>query len=668
MTVKASFGIRRVCGVAAVALAMARTLHAATPTPEMQKAAAAATFEVVVRKVEPDPLSYERPLPLELIPYVLRNDKYWSVGTAFALGPDTYVSAAHVLLGAVGSQFGAPSLRDAAGHVYAVNRILKFSLQEDFAVFTVAGAPPATPLPIAPDPRLNEVVYAVGNALGEGVVMRDGLLTSETPEDQEGRWKWLRFSAAVSPGNSGGPLLDADGKVIGVVRAKSANENLNYALPISRVQDATAEQAEFDLRYSIKLPNARHTEVATLKEHFDLPKSFAEFSQSYLDMTLRTDRRDLLQLQTSMADSLFPKGDSTKLLATVYDSPLPTFIQQAADDSWDALAADNVFTKDLPGNGLISVGTSLSMWVFRVRRPAGASDDTFYRDPKHFTDLLLQGLKLPRTIGDQSIRITSLGNAQRERVVDDQFGRHWQMTAWPLGYVDVYLLCFALPVPEGYVGIAAAAPATQLDLFINRVTWMLNEVEVNYSGTLDQWKAFLARRDMRPKLFDDIKVEFDSNHGLHYESPRLTMQLPADLIEDPAHGTLEMNTSYVLSNGKLRWDAGALYYYKDQARHSWIGLERHVRPADDTAGELLETWKRMSVRGPGFNGTAGHDEDFKNYWIHDAISAATAQHAGIDPAATVLYDIGYTTDAEVYPRKLEDIERRLIHGVHILER
>jgi hypothetical protein len=124
------------------------------------------------------------------------------------------------------------------------------------------------------------------------------------------------------------------------------------------------------------------------------------------------------------------------------------------------------------------------------------------------------------------------------------------------------------------------------------------------------------------------------------------MQLPPDLIEDPAHGTLEMNTSYVLSNGKLRWDAGALYYYKDQARHSWIGLERHVRPADDTARELLETWKRLSVRGPGFNGTAGHDEDFKNYWIHDAISAATPQHPGIDPTATVLYDIGYTTDAE----------------------
>src|SRR5581483_8096915 len=92
-------------------------------------------------------------------------------------------------------------------------------------------------------PSLNSVVYAVGNALGTGVVIRDGLYTSDTPEDENGRWKWMRFSAAASPGNSGGPLLDQDGKVIGVVLMKSPNENLNYALPIGEVLNATSSMA-----------------------------------------------------------------------------------------------------------------------------------------------------------------------------------------------------------------------------------------------------------------------------------------------------------------------------------------------------------------------------------------------------------------------------------------
>jgi S1-C subfamily serine protease len=38
-----------------------------------------------------------------------------------------------------------------------------------------------------------------------------------TPEARYGNWKWLRFSAAASPGNSGGPLLDSKGNVIGIV-------------------------------------------------------------------------------------------------------------------------------------------------------------------------------------------------------------------------------------------------------------------------------------------------------------------------------------------------------------------------------------------------------------------------------------------------------------------
>src|SRR5258708_6605841 len=77
-------------------------------TPELQRAIRASTFEVVLKKPTHDPVSYEKPLPLELLPYVERTDPYQSVGTAFALGQNTYVTAAHVLTAAVDSQYGAP--------------------------------------------------------------------------------------------------------------------------------------------------------------------------------------------------------------------------------------------------------------------------------------------------------------------------------------------------------------------------------------------------------------------------------------------------------------------------------------------------------------------------------------------------------------------------------
>jgi serine protease Do len=154
----------RCCIAIGAAFLSARVAYGFTPTPEIQKAVRAGTFEVVLHKAEQDLLSYEKPLPLELIPYVIRSDHYWSIGSAFAIGPNTYVSAAHVLVSTIGSQFGAPALRDSEGHVYPVDRVLKFSPQEDFIVFTLKGAPDAAALATNENRSTDEVVLAAGNA------------------------------------------------------------------------------------------------------------------------------------------------------------------------------------------------------------------------------------------------------------------------------------------------------------------------------------------------------------------------------------------------------------------------------------------------------------------------------------------------------------------------
>ena len=640
---------------------------AVTPTPEVQKAVRAATFEVVLKKEEVDPLRYEKPLPLELIPYVIRSDHYWSIGSAFAVGPNTYVSAGHVLLSAVGSQFGSPALRDSGGHIYPVNRVLKFSAHEDYIVFTVSGAPDATVLPISEQRSIDEVVFAAGNALGEGVVIRDGLLTSETPENQDGRWKWIRFSAAASPGNSGGPLLDETGKVIGVVSAKSANENLNYALPMSLVQAGSSAKAEFDVRRSVKLPNARSAQVVTLKTDFPLPKSFPDFARAYQQVTLQATRDDLQKLQMAQADELFPKGKSAKLLASVYDSPLPTFVQQGNTDEWDVVAPENVVDQDLPDRGRVSVGTSLDLSVFRLRRPGSASDGNFYENPDQFMGLLLKGLKLPRQVGDQVIRITSLGPAQSQSADQDRYGRRWQVFRWPLGYMDQYLVCYALPVPDGYVGLVQVVPSTAVDVIDQYLRRLIDDAYVNYSGTLPQWKAFLERRSLRPALFDQVKLEFDDGRTVRYESARLQFQLPGGVVDLSADSEVTLHMAYVLNADKLSLDVGGVYLYKDHERQTYVGLERHVKPSDDSAKIQREVWDRMAVRGPGFNRIAGRDQ-LKSFWIHDAVSAASANNPGIDPSASVLYDVSYGTDSEIYPRDIEDTERRLVQATHVLER
>ena len=104
------------------------------------------------------------------------------------------------------------------------------------------------PLESAKGVNIGDAVLTVGNALGSGIVVRSGSLTSFTPEEMEGRWKFIRFTAPASPGNSGGPLVDKTGRVAGVVVRRSDAENLNYAVPIEELDNMSASSAELWIR------------------------------------------------------------------------------------------------------------------------------------------------------------------------------------------------------------------------------------------------------------------------------------------------------------------------------------------------------------------------------------------------------------------------------------
>lgn len=648
-------------------LATTVRVDAAPATPALQKQVRAATFEVVMPKPQKDGLVYEQPLPLELLPFTERNDKYWSVGTAFAIGPDTYVSAGHVMLSGVGSQFGIPSLRDSQGNVYAVDRVLKFSLDEDFMVFTISGAVPVKFLDTSGAPAVDDPVFAVGNALGEGVVIRDGLLTSMTPEDQDGRWKWLRFSAAASPGNSGGPLLDASGRVIGIVIARSPGENLNYALPIGRVSADIGKAARFDVRQSFGLPLLKQTQVAYYKDSFALPLPYPEFARRVLASRLKYYTRERDRLLAEQAAQLFPQGDSARVLAVEERPTTPALIAQRDDRSWHADTGTASDSQDLPGDGYVRTHFLGSTGLFQLRRPNAASDEEFYRDSRAFMDLMLKGMKILRPVGQQSIRVTSAGPADRDTPHVDRFGRKWQLRTWPLGFVEVRMFTLALPVPDGYVGLLRFAPSSDADSVTEELLLLANYFQSPYRGTLQQWRAFMARPALRPAVFDRVKMTYDLKKSFEYDSPRLRVSVPADMMQLTDSSAVTLDMLYGVDGGKLAWDVGALRLHKDDSGATYVAAFRQPRPAKDAGKELLQRWDQMS-RGEGeFDGTLGHDSEFSVFWVRSSASRPLAGIVGIDPAASVLYELTYRTNEKLLPRDLEYRRAKLRDNFQVLE-
>ncbi|MBS0581229.1 MAG: trypsin-like peptidase domain-containing protein [Proteobacteria bacterium] len=652
-------------GLALLAV-LGTNLATATPlTPELQKQVRAATFEVVLKKPEKDPLTYEKPLPLELIPFQERNDKYRSVGTAFAISPTSFATAAHVIAVAVASQWGAPCIRDSAGQVYPIERVVRYSSHEDFVEFTVVGAPPMVPLTTNTTPALDDPVLAVGNALGEGVIIRDGLLTSMTPEAKEGRWKWLRFSAAASPGNSGGPLLDSQGRVIGIVARKSPNENLNYALPIDRLLSASDKFGTFEGRESFGIPKLlQGTIVADYKDTFALPQSFPEFSRTIRAVLLKFYKEQHAKLLTAEADSIFPRGQSGKLLATLYAAFDPLLMAQEEDKSWDANACSGGSETRLPGDGRVwSCGGTAAGVLFRIQYAGNAADEHRYHDSKHFMDLILKALPLPREVGTQPVRVTSLGPATEEAVVRDRYGRPWQRRIYAIGYADMYLVAMALPTPDGYVGMLSLVPSGLLEVQVVGVEYLANYFYVSYAGSLPQWQAFLQGHELRPAVFERTRMQFEDGKGLRFESPRLRFD-SSGIAAVGAQSSLELRMTYMMDRGQITWDIGGIEFKPDRDKKGFVAAYRQAKPSEDAGKDLNGRWEHMSREDGEFAGNVQHDSDLTDFWIRTVARREGAP--GID-ATHAQYELVYNIDKALLPRETADLKSKLTESFKVME-
>jgi serine protease Do len=90
---------------------------------------------------------------------------------------------------------------------------------------------------------VGEQVVAIGNALGYGQSVTTGIVSALNRSlnlDGYTTAQLIQTDAAINPGNSGGPLLDMNGRVVGINSAKAASsgvEGMGYAIPISTAKD-----------------------------------------------------------------------------------------------------------------------------------------------------------------------------------------------------------------------------------------------------------------------------------------------------------------------------------------------------------------------------------------------------------------------------------------------
>ena len=148
-------------------------------------------------------------------------------GSAFVIASDessaTLVTNYHVIAGSSEVVLRRDGVR-LAGQVDRVD------LGADLATIAVERPLPALARATSA-PAVGDPVVSVGSPLGLGGTVTTGVVSAL-------RAHQIQFSAPVSPGNSGGPLVDRGGRVIGVTVAKyvaAGAEGLSLAVPIEAV-------------------------------------------------------------------------------------------------------------------------------------------------------------------------------------------------------------------------------------------------------------------------------------------------------------------------------------------------------------------------------------------------------------------------------------------------
>ena len=159
--------------------------------------------------------------------------------TGFLVGTNVVLTAAHCLFGTMVIDINNDFyLKTSDGKKHKIKEVLGFDTKKDYLFLKTEGMESYGFLDFAENYKIEQKVYTVGNVHGEGIAIRDGIISSKSTDPDEPEVKFIRYSAGASPGNSGGPLLNAQGEVVALVFASTRTENFNLGTPSEDLWEA----------------------------------------------------------------------------------------------------------------------------------------------------------------------------------------------------------------------------------------------------------------------------------------------------------------------------------------------------------------------------------------------------------------------------------------------
>jgi S1-C subfamily serine protease len=167
------------------------------------------------------------------------------LGSGTIIHPDGYViTNRHVVMSADGKSVSQTVIVQLQDRREFRAKVLGVDPTTDIAVLKVDGRNlPSAKFADSDKARVGDVVFAIGNPLDAGMTVTSGIVSALGRSGKQGMGlvfeDFIQTDAAINPGNSGGPLMDFEGRLLGMNTAiKSENGGsvgIGYSIPANLI-------------------------------------------------------------------------------------------------------------------------------------------------------------------------------------------------------------------------------------------------------------------------------------------------------------------------------------------------------------------------------------------------------------------------------------------------
>jgi serine protease Do/serine protease DegQ len=169
------------------------------------------------------------------------------IGSGVIISPDGYIlTNNHVVTDERGNQADAIIVTLQDNKEYSAE-VIGRDPQTDVALLKIdAGTLPSLPMADSENLRVGDIVFAIGNPLGLDQTVTMGIVSATGRSHlgilgNEGYENFIQTDAAINQGNSGGALVDACGRLIGINTAIFSNSGgsigIGFAIPVNMARN-----------------------------------------------------------------------------------------------------------------------------------------------------------------------------------------------------------------------------------------------------------------------------------------------------------------------------------------------------------------------------------------------------------------------------------------------